>query len=411
MSGGTSVCRSYFFTDRQNPHGSDYRFGYFAFMNENGLPLHRATRILITGSTGFIGIHLLREIISNCSADIVCLVRAQDDVEAYQRLFSKLDFFSLDARDIQDRVSIVTGDLSKPNFGATQDKFDTLCEEIDFIFHVGASNNWLMPFEKLEPINVTGTARIIEFARRGKNKTLHHISSTAVFMSLDAIELGYLARIHPLSKYRRHVNGYFESKWAAELLVQKAFDEGLPGTIYRPSFVGGSLQSGYLPKADMGHHFLISCMEIGACPDLNLRIETVPVDILVKAILNLASRTDHARRDYNLCNPDGIPLHSLRDIVAEFGVHLKLLPYAEWLAALRAGLPSVSKQIVAMACRAVPGAEDGVFEHLSRAHFDPIDIDTHYALTGTGVKCPPVDWRMLASYMGLTAPARASASQ
>ncbi|MBZ0217463.1 MAG: SDR family oxidoreductase, partial [Fimbriimonadaceae bacterium] len=270
---------------------------------------------------------------------------------------------------------------------------------------VGATNNWFMPFSRLEPINVAGTARIVEFARRVKIKTLHHVSSTAVFMSLDAHKLGYLGRAHPLSQYQRHVIGYFESKWAAEILVQEAFDNGLPGTIHRPSFVGGALHSGYLPKADLTHHFLISCIELGALPDLDLLIDIVPVDVLVKAILNLAIRSEHKRRDYNLCNPGGIPLSGLRDLAAEFGVKLKLLPYSDWLLELKADPPSPSKQIIAMFCKPVPGAEDGVFAHLSKAQrLDPVNIDTEDALAGSGIDCPPVDWKMLGSYLGAIAP-------
>jgi thioester reductase-like protein len=48
--------------------------------------LENPSVIFLTGVTGFVGIHLLQELLDTTGADIYCLVRAQDDFHAKEKL-------------------------------------------------------------------------------------------------------------------------------------------------------------------------------------------------------------------------------------------------------------------------------------------------------------------------------------
>ena len=54
-------------------------------------------------------------------------------------------------------------------------------EQIDIIIHAAAFVNLLYPYEVLKGTNVTGTKNILLFARSGKIKPVHYISTNSVF--------------------------------------------------------------------------------------------------------------------------------------------------------------------------------------------------------------------------------------
>jgi FlaA1/EpsC-like NDP-sugar epimerase len=53
------------------------------------------TAILLTGATGFLGAHLLDELLRQTTANIYCLVRSSDTQFGQERLKKALQFYSL----------------------------------------------------------------------------------------------------------------------------------------------------------------------------------------------------------------------------------------------------------------------------------------------------------------------------
>lgn len=49
-------------------------------------PTSTIRKVLLTGATGFLGEHLLREFLERTSAEIRCLVRCNDPAAGYQRI-------------------------------------------------------------------------------------------------------------------------------------------------------------------------------------------------------------------------------------------------------------------------------------------------------------------------------------
>ena len=112
--------------------------------------------IFLSGATGFIGSHILQDLIENSNANIHCLVRASS---ASQPASARLDYclskYNIVLTDTQrQRVILHNGDLSKPLFGLPEDQFLLLSERLDAIVHNGAHVNWLMTYAQLRATNV-----------------------------------------------------------------------------------------------------------------------------------------------------------------------------------------------------------------------------------------------------------------
>ncbi len=363
--------------------------------------LQTSEAILLTGATGFLGSYLLSSLLQKDSeARIFCLVRGENEAHGLRRIKEALLSYDLSIENLSSRVEVVLGDLAHDRFGLTKSVYEKLAGQVDLIFHSGAAINWLGSYESLAEINVEGTKRVIEFSNTDRIKTLHYISTTAIYYSLDIVKHGYLNKEVGLEGFSRHIIGYFKTKWVAEQLVQEAFDAGLPGIITRPTFISGTLKSGYLPENDLTRLFLIACLDCGGIPDIDLFVDAIPVDIVAAAILNVATFENPSMRTYNISNPAGISLNKLGTVAEAIGLPVRLCSHEEWQLKLKQGHQTPPQRILRKLTRAMPGAENGFLNFLAEADYNVEDIDTDEALVGTGIVCPELNEDILMTYMG-----------
>jgi hypothetical protein len=119
--------------------------------------LSQCKDIFLSGVTGFLGCHLLQDLINNSSANVHCLVRAPtvSPNDAKTRLDSCLRKYNVNLTSEQfARVIVHNGDLTLPLFGLTESQFLLLSESLDAIVHNGAHVNWIMTYAQLRPANV-----------------------------------------------------------------------------------------------------------------------------------------------------------------------------------------------------------------------------------------------------------------
>ena len=121
--------------------------------------------ILLTGSTGFLGIHLLYELINKTNSDIYCLIRNKNEQNPKNRLINKLKFYfdKNMLHYIDKRIHVITADISSPKLGLTDKEYKILGNKIDLVIHSAAIVDHYGDSQLFELINVTGTINIIEF--------------------------------------------------------------------------------------------------------------------------------------------------------------------------------------------------------------------------------------------------------
>ena len=76
----------------------------------------RPREILLTGSTGFLGLYLLRELLTATTARVHCLVRADGAAHARRRIAQAAERYGLGALTTH-RIEPLPGDLAEPNLG------------------------------------------------------------------------------------------------------------------------------------------------------------------------------------------------------------------------------------------------------------------------------------------------------
>src|SRR6202023_623840 len=199
--------------------------------------------ILLTGATGFLGVHLLRDLLATTSARGHCLVRARDAGHGLERIARAAKRYALGALPL-DRVVPLAGDLAQPDLGLPHDTFEDLAQRVDVIHHAGALVNFIYPYSELRAANVTGTRELIRLAGLYRGIPLHYVSTAAVLAGLGRAGVREVTEETPLA-YAEYLSvGYVESNFIAEEMLRNAARQGLPVAIYRPLDIVGDRRSG-----------------------------------------------------------------------------------------------------------------------------------------------------------------------
>ncbi len=255
---------------------------------------------VVTGGTGFIGRHLLREL-DRRGQTIHVLVRP--------RSAAKLERLRL--RDVRPLL----GDVTRPRLGVDPAELPALAGAE--VFHLAAIYDLTADEEANRLANIEGTRNAVELANRIGASRLHHVSSIAVAgahfkgpFTEDMFDEGQ-ALDQP----------YYRTKFEAERIVRE--EARVPFRIYRPGIVIGSSETGEADRADGPYYAfkLIQRLRFLLPPWMPLvgfeggPLNLVPVDFVARAIDHIAAASGLDGQTFHVVDP--APL-SLGDTVNEF---------------------------------------------------------------------------------------------
>jgi thioester reductase-like protein len=359
----------------------------------------RPERVLLTGATGFLGSFLLSELLRHTRAEIHCLVRAPNVEEGKRRIRGSLETYAQWDEKMSPRIFPVAGDLSEPLLGLGTERFEELADEIDVVYHNGASVNWVYPYDALKPTNVLGTQEVLRLASRHETKPVHFVSTLGVFPIVGRSDAGVVREEDDLDHGGSLYNGYTQTKWVAEKLVEIARARGLPVSVYRPSLITGDSRTGAWNKDDFTCKMIKTWVGFGNVPDVNTEMNMVPVDHVSRAIVRLSLQEGSLGKRFHLANSHPVKVDDLVAWIEAFGYPIERVPYDRWRADLLNPTKGLQQDaLYSMApLLSMSAAEDGPTLVGKVPGFDC--RNTTEALSGTGISCPRVDGELMESYL------------
>ncbi|MBY8875063.1 amino acid adenylation domain-containing protein [Micromonospora sp. PLK6-60] len=245
--------------------------------------------ILLTGATGFVGAHVLGELLRATDGPVRCLVRASTVDAARARIAEAARRYGVPVDPADPRIEPLCGDLQLPGLGLTADALRA-ARAATTVLHVGATVHHLSGFHHLAAANVAGTAEVLRIAASGTPARVHHVSTLGVLREPGAGRPGRLSEASPVAGERHsRGGGYAATKWAAEQLVAQAVARGAHARIYRLGRAGPSATSGVSNADDMLTRLLATSAALGCYPDdERLHSDLLPVDVMARALVALA---------------------------------------------------------------------------------------------------------------------------
>lgn len=343
--------------------------------------------VLLTGATGFLGVHILQALLDRTQARVWCLVRADDAEDGLDRIRAALSYYRLPGTAATERIAVVAGDLTAPRLGLDPADYDRLADGVEAIYHNGARVNHIDPYERLRQSNVEGTRELLRLATARRVKPVHFVSTIGAAVAAKP-KSAVVAETVRLRADEVPANGYLASKWVAEELVRQAGERGVPIAIYRPGTICGCPDIGVNSPDDSLWNMVRAAAGLGMVPEVgDATVSLVPVCYVAAAIVEISVRP-RSETVYHLVNRTPVPVGEILAGLRAHGLPLATMPEDT----VRASLEREARRRDAVGddslVRAALLSHD--FAGLA-GHLDWDDSHSRTALAGTGLVCPAVD--------------------
>lgn len=336
----------------------------------------RGKHVLVTGTTGFLGKVVLEKLIRAVPdiGGIHLLIRGNKrHPNARERflheiatssVFERLRQEDNDAFEtfIDERIHCITGEVTKPGFGLTPERFSALASRTDAFINSAASVNFREELDKALTINTLCLSNVVELARQNRSMAVIQVSTCYV----NGKNSGQVTEsvIKPAGEsVPRSTNGYYEieelvrlledkiadvrsrysgkvlekklvdlgiqeanhygwsdtytfTKWLGEQLLMKALDKRAL-TIVRPSIIESALEEpapGWIEGVKVADAIILAYAreKVTLFPGKRSGvIDVIPVDMVANAIiLSLAEALSESpqRRVYQCCSGSSNPI-------------------------------------------------------------------------------------------------------
>lgn len=356
-----------------------------------GAPQDTARRVLLTGATGFLGAHLLASLLADTEAEIVCTVRAGGTAEATARIRAALTHHGITLGErASARLTVLPADLARPGLGLHPTTLSDLAASCDAIFHNAATVSIMRDYATLRAANTESTRQLLRLAAV-HTTPLHYVSTLSVAPPASRSPEVPEAFLPPHPGLRQ---GYQQSKWACERLLEQAAERGLPVTVHRLGRLVGPACTGYVNERDFLWSVLRAGIPEGIVPELFEDEIWTPVDFVARSLVHLClgpAPTPAAPVFHHATLPR-VRLDDVYGWIREYGYPLRPLPLARW----RELLPR-SADAAATTLAFFDAAERAAATDLRLGHVRAEHVRT--GLEGSGISCPPVDRDLVFHYL------------
>jgi thioester reductase-like protein len=338
--------------------------------------------LFFTGFPGFLGAELLPRLLARCPGQrAACLVQSKYADVARRRLRE----IETAHPELAGRIDIVEGDITQPRLGLTA--ADALRSGVVEIYHLAAVYDLGVGRDLAMRVNVEGTRRMLEFACECPALERFQYVSTCYVSGKYA---GVFSE-EDLDHGQAFHNFYEETKFLAEVEVQKCMREGLPATIYRPAVVVGDSATGATQKYD-GPYCIIRVLlrqpKVAILPTImddptRTEVNLVPRDFVIDAITYLSGASESRNQVYQLSDPNPLTVEKLIDVLAR-ATRRRVVRVPVPLGAaklLLTHVPGVSRMM------GIPPDTLDYFVHPARY----ATARTQAALEAGGIRCPRFD--------------------
>ena len=295
---------------------------------------HQINNVLLTGVTGFLGIHILQELLTKEKGKVYVLIRKEPGLSVKEKLINKMHYYFGDKYDnyINERIIIIEGDITKDGFGLNQEELFDLGNSIDIIINSAGKVSHYGKYQDFYNINVKSVEKIINFSNTF-GKKIFHISTLSIsgnaFVDQYYMEQNFDKEVE-FCENNFYIgqdlkNVYIKSKFEAEKKILDAILKGTDAYILRvgnlmPRLVDGKFQDNIEENAYISR--LKAFMKIKCIPDYLLKgyLEFTPIDCTAEAIVKIIQYTNNNNRIYHVFNNNHIKINEVLEMLSDINV-------------------------------------------------------------------------------------------
>ena len=240
-------------------------------------------KILVTGSKGFVGKHLLQGLRKN-NYHATGLYRSKNNGENQENLIDC---------DLRDKSTL-----------------DSVLKDFDIVFHcagkVGDYGSWSEYYNN----NYIASKNIIEACSKNKVDKIIHLSSQTVY-GIHPFDKKILVEDDPITIQEQDWAMYTKSKQMTEHLFTKDFKDKINFTIFRPGIIYGPEDFNFLPRyIDFSRKNIL----IGGG---NNSFNLIYIENLVNQLIDVGLNDNGNNEIYNVCDEPNLSQKEVHKVISE----------------------------------------------------------------------------------------------
>ncbi|KAG5639776.1 hypothetical protein H0H81_000056 [Sphagnurus paluster] len=303
----------------------------------SGYPPTTAPVVLLAGSTGNLGVHILAKLLQDSRVEQVLVtnlpVKGTQTVK--EQHIKEFEDSGLDPTLLEsEKLIFLRGDISQSNLGLDRGQYGLVCRSVNIVIH----NAWL-PELNLTPVAfellIQGMRHLIDIVKTGANASTARfvfVSSVIAVQSWDASR-GLVPEDVVDDASVAVGLGYGEAKYVAERVVAKS---GLSSISVRVDYISEAQITITSPTKEWFPILLKSSITLGSLPQANEVAPLTSVEDTATSIVNVALHHTALPRALNLVHHHpkmwNDVIKQLQSLIKEStGKDLTLVPFEEWM--------------------------------------------------------------------------------
>ena len=285
-------------------------------------------RVLLAGASGFLGIHILRELLDTEGVVVHCLLRGRGTISAESRLKTLLFYYFENSYEelFGDRLFVVEGDLTKET-ELGEINVDTVINTAAIVKHFTDGN-------EMYDVNTGGVEMLIDFCLKNSCRFIQ-VSTMSVNGFAISPKQPTPFKEQELYKGQLIASKYIHSKFLAERAVLESIAlKGLDAKIMRVGNLSARNSDGEF-QINFGTNSFMNRLKVfnvvGHCPyeQFDAMVEFSAIDEVAKSIL-LLSKTPKACCVFHPFNNHAIVFGDILTGMEHLGIDIKAVESGEF---------------------------------------------------------------------------------
>lgn len=375
---------------------------------KNQIKKSNIKNILLTGVTGFLGIHILDSFMKQESGKIYCIIRGKNKKNSKDRFIETLHYYFDDKYDFEigKRIILIEGNFTEDNIGVSEENFSKIVSDVDLVIHSAACVKHYGEASYFKKVNIDGTKNIAKFCFEN-NKKLIHISTISVsgnsFEIINSNEnLEKVIDFDETCFYQEQNldNVYVYTKFKAEEVVLEYIEKGLEANILRVGNLTGrysDLKFQHNVSENAFSNKIKTFIDFGYFPESNsdIYLEFTPVDECAKAIIKISEYFNMSHNMFHLYDNEHVYICEFVKILSDIGLKLNIVEDEEFVKAIEDISHSNNNQIL-------NGIINDLNENSMLNYKTSVNVKSDYTrkyLDEIGFNWPKIDSRYVIGYI------------